>query len=39
MAVCSGCVCKVIYMCVRERERQREFKEGHVENKICTYMS
>ena len=35
--LCALNVCKVIYMCVRERER--EFKEGHVENKICTYMS
>ena len=33
--LCALGVCKVIYMCVRERE----FKEGHNENKICTYMS
>ena len=27
------------YTCVCVREREREFKEGHVENKIFTYMS
>ena len=37
--LCALDVCKVIYMCVCEREREREFKEGHVENKIFTYMS
>ena len=39
--LCALDVCKVIYMCVREREREREreFKKGHVENKICMYMS
>ena len=34
--LCALDACKVIYICVRERER--EFKEGHVEKKICTYM-
>ena len=36
--LCALDVCKVIYMCVREREGEREFKEGHVEDKICTYV-